>query len=1033
MKQFFRFFAERHTLALVLTMMLMILGFGTLRTIKRDMFPRVDFGELIVTTRYPGASPEDVELNVTNALEEEIKGVSGIDRFTSYSMENISVIDVVVDLDEGDIEKVVREVRDAVDRVNTLPSEVTDAPLITEIDSSIFPIIEIGFSGDVDYRELRAFAKHLEDKLEALSGVSGFDKYGYRDREVLVEVDLDKIDQYQVPLRSIIGAIAARNVRSTGGSFESYTSEKNIVTLAQFETPDEVGDVIVRSSFDGPVIKVKDLARIKDDFEEEKVTSRMNGDFAISYLIYKKENADVIRAVDEIKDLVEREREHIPDGIKIQFSDDLSRYIRNRLDVVRSNLLIGLGFVLILLAMFLTLRSAFWVALGIPVVLLGTVFLIPAFGQVLDIISLAGMIMVIGIVVDDAIIIAENIHRKRELGQQPLDAAVNGISEVYRPVVTTILTTFVAFAPMFFMTGIMGKVVYVIPLTISLALMIALLESTIALPAHLIWGVKKKEGHAPAKGERRWFDHVRRFYRRTCIHGFKLRYLVVLFSLLSLAAGLWYAKNNMEFILFPKSAADKFYMRIELPRGNSLQATADKTREIEALIEALPEGEVDSYVTRVGNQGIYVAGENENWAIINVYLTPFATRDRVADDIVDGLREQTDRLEGFEKILYYIDAGGPPVGQPITLRVIGEDDAIRTQLADSVVSFLSDLEGIKDVDRNDKLGKDQVELDLDYDKMSRLGLTVADVARNVRIGFDGEIVTSVRYGDEDVEFRVILEEKARRDPRLLRDLLIPNDRNRLIPLGEIARMHTTPSVLSYYHFDNQRAIRITADVDKEVTTPLAATMAVEDYFDLDRDWPDMRFVSGGEAEETQKSMDSLITAFISAAIAIYFILIILFNSALQPVLVMSAIPFGVLGVIVAFALHGQPLGFTATMGLIGLSGVVVNDSLVLVNHINRLRKERPDDKTLVVVSDAAADRLRAILLTTFTTVAGLLPLAYGIGGSDPFIAPMALAMGFGLLFATPITLALVPSLYLIGDDVTRTRRWIWRKIARRKP
>jgi multidrug efflux pump subunit AcrB len=1032
MKQFFRFFAERHTFALVVTFLFVFLGLGTFRTIQRDMFPRTDFGEVIIVTRYPGASPEDVELSVTNPIEDEIKEIAGIDRFTSYSMENLSFIDVVVDFDEKDQDEVVREIREAVNSVTELPAEVDEAPVVTEINSSIFPVIEIGFSGENGYRQLREFARQFEKKLENLDGVASVDKYGYRDREVWIEVDADKIRENYVPLRTLIGAIQARNIRSTAGSFESYTSEKNVVTLAQFEDPLEVGDVIVRTSFEGPAIKVKDLARIVDGYEEEKVRSRMNGRPAISFLVNKKETADVIRTVDEIRALVEEERNNLPEGVVVQFSDDLSRYVRNRLDVVRSNGLIGLGFVLCLLAMFLSLRMAFWVALGIPVAIMGTVFLLPLFGQIIDVVSMAGMIMVVGIVVDDAIIIAENIHRKRELGLQPVDAAVEGLSEVYKPVVTTILTTFVAFAPMFFMSGIMGKVVYVIPLTISLALFISLIEGTVALPAHVIWGAAPHRQGTRPDTARGWFDYVRRFYRKSIRVVLMFRYAVVVFAVASLGAGLWYAATHMDFILFPTGAADKFYVRLELPRGSSLDATSDKVAEIEALVEALPEGEVDSYVTRIGEQGLYVAGENENWAIVSVYLTPFATRDRIADEIVADLRAQTDRLAGFERIIYYVDAGGPPVGEPVTIRVVGNDDETRVMLADSVVAALQAMDGVKDVDRNDKLGKDQVELILDYEKLSRLGLTVADVARNVRIAFDGEIVTSVRYGDEDVEFRVILNEKIRRNPVLLGDLLVPNAHNRLIPLKSVMSARVGPASSSIYHFDNERAIRITADVDQGIVTPLQATNAVQERFDLRADYPGMRFEIGGEAQETEKSMNSLMTAFASAAVAIYLILVVLFNSPVQPLLVMSAIPLGVLGVIVAFALHGQPLGFTGVMGLIGLSGVVVNDSLVLVNHINRLKKERPGERLLNIVSDGAADRLRAVILTSLTTVAGLLPLAYGIGGSDPFIAPMALAMGFGLLFATPITLALIPSLYLISDDFKRVFLWIGRLFARKR-
>jgi multidrug efflux pump subunit AcrB len=1007
MKQIFRFFAERHTFALILTSMIIILGLGTLRNIQRDMFPRVDFGEVIITTRFPGASPEDVELNVTNSIEEEIKEIAGIDRFTSYSMENISIIDVVIDLDEEDQEEIVREIQDAVGRVTDLPKEVDESPLITEINSSIFPVIEIGLSGDNGYRELREFARLFEKKLENIDGVASIDKYGYREREIRVEVDLEKIREYQVPIRSIIGAIRVRNIRATAGSFESYTSEKSVVTLAQFKTPEEVGDVIVRSSFDGPSVKIKDLARIKDDFEEEKLMSRMNGKPAISFLVNKKETADVIRTVDEIKKLVESEKENLPEGVVVQYSDDLSRYVRNRLNVVLSNGLIGLAFVLCLLAVFLS-----------------------AFGQFMDVISLAGMIMVVGIVVDDGIIIAENIHTKREQGLQPVDAAVEGLDGVFKPVLTTILTTMVAFAPMFFMSGIMGEVVYVIPLTISLALLIAWIEGSLALPAHLIWGVKPHAKGTMPHVERGWFNPVRRIYRRTIRIALFLRYLVIVLAFGSLGTGVWYAFNHMDFILFPKGAADKFFARIELPRGSSLEATSDKMGEIEALITELPDGEVDSYTTRIGNQGMYVAGENENWAVVSVFLTPFATRERTADDIVEELRSKTDELEGIDKMIYYIDAGGPPVGEPITIRVIGANDDVRVELADSVVAFLGTLPGVQDIDRNDKLGKDQVTIELDYETLSRLGLTVADVARNVRIAFDGELVTSVRYGDEDVEFRVILDEKTRKNPRLLGNLLVPNNQNRLIPLKSVMSASVGTGVSSIYHYDNERAVRITADVEKGTITPLKATAAVEKQFDLKEDWPGMRFAIGGEAQETQKSMDSLLTAFISAAVAIYFLLALLFNSGIQPLLVMAAIPMGILGVIIAFAVHGQPLGFTGVLGLIGLSGVVVNDSLVLVNHVNRLKKERPNDRLLDIVSDGATDRLRAILLTTLTTVAGLLPLAYGIGGSDPFIAPMALAMGFGLLFATPITLALVPSLYLIADDFKRLVRWIGSLIYR---
>jgi multidrug efflux pump subunit AcrB len=482
----------------------------------------------------------------------------------------------------------------------------------------------------------------------------------------------------------------------------------------------------------------------------------------------------------------------------------------------------------------------------------------------------------------------------------------------------------------------------------------------------------------------------------------------------------------MDFVLFPAEAADTFYLLIEVPTGSSLRHTADKVKELEELVAEIPDDELGAYTSRIGSQGNFSLGENENWAIIRVNLTPFAARSRTADEIVEELRTKTDALEGFSHIVYYIDAGGPPVGRPVVIRVVGSDDDVRTVLADSVVAYLESMEGVKDIDRDDKPGKDQMQINIRYDRLARVGLTVADIAQNVRVAFDGDVVSSVRYGDEDVDFRVKLSEKARKNPRYLRDLLIPNPRGRLIPLRDVATFETGPGPSNYYHFDGERAITVTSDYVRGEATPTEIADAVLDHFNLESDWNGMRFVVGGEAQEMQESMQSLFQAFIIAVLGIYFILILLFDSATQPFVVMSAIPFGVMGVIIAFALHGKDIGFLAMMGTIGLSGVVVNDSLVLVNHVNRLRRENPGKAIRDIVAKGSGDRLRAVLLTSLTTVAGVLPLVYGIGGSDPFITPMVMALGYGILFATPLTLGVIPCLYVVQEDIKRIFRWLRR-------
>jgi len=1019
MKSLIRFFADNHTLANVMTFLIVVLGVGALSVIQRDNFPSVDLLEMTITTRYPGASPEDVELNVTNKIEEELEEVDGIERFTSFSMENISIVHVWIDRGANDAQKIKTDVRDAVSRASDLPSEVDGNPLVEDITTATaIPIIEVGLTGDVPYRQLREAAMRLEKDLQILSGVGSITKFGYLDREIKVEVEQDAIERYQIPQHEIVNAIQNRNIRATGGSFESYTSEKNIVTLAEFADPMEAGEVIVRIREGGSTIRVKDLAVLRDDFEPAKVLSRMNGKPAISFLVFKKDRADIIRTVDEINELIEKHRKRLPQGISIVYSNDKSRLVRNRLKVVVSNGLLGLILVMIMLGLFLDWRSAFWVALSIPVVLLGTLFMLPIFGAFLDTIAMGAMILIIGIIVDDGIVVAENIWSYREMGLAPLEAAVEGTHSVFLPVVTTIITTALAFMPMFFMSGNLGEFIFVIPLVVLIALVYSLVDTLFIMPAHLTAGVSSATSRSDAKTSQ-WFNQFRQNFGRLLIYLLHVRYRVIAVFVVLMIGAFGYAAKYMDFILFPTQSADEFYILAELPSGSSLEHTAKQLEQVEKIVAALPGNELDSYITRVGTHGQYNPGENENWAIVGVYLTPFARRERNADEIVEALRLETSRLDGFSNFSYVIESGGPPIGRPITLRVVGSDDGQRAALTGLVVSILNGIDGVKDIERDDKPGKEQITVDLDYIRLAQNELSVADVAKTIRLAYDGEVVTSVRYGDEDVDFRVILEEKARGSAAALGQLIIPNASGRFISLDEVADFNVGPGPSNFYHFNNERAITVTADIEKGKTTPLIAVQRVLESIDLDRDWRNMRLVVGGETEETQESMGSLLVAFAGAAIGIYLVLVLLFNSMVQPLVVMFAVPFGLIGVIFAFALHQQSLGFLAMLGVIGLMGIVVNDSLILVNLNNRLRRENRDVTPFDAIVEATKHRFRPILLTSVTTVAGLLPMAYGVGGSDPFSAPMALAMGYGILLATPLTLVLLPCTLLVGSDLKR--------------
>ena len=663
MKQFLHYFASRHTLAHVFTLMVVLLGLSTLTYIQRDNFPSVDLAEMVITTRYPGASPQDVELNVTNKIEDQLKEVDGIKRVTSFSMENISVINVRLELDAKDLDKVKIDVRDAVSRTTGFPQEIDELPTVREITTDTgIPIIEVGLSGDIPYPLLREYARNAEKELEEIQGIARLRRYGYLDREIHIEMLQDSLEQWQIPGAQLVAAIANRNIRSSGGSFESYTSEKDIVTLAQFEDPLQVEDVIVEVTEDGTQVRVSDMAIVKDAFEPEKQRSRMNGQPAISFVVYKKESADIIRTVDRIKAFIEKNQHRLPEGVSIEYSNDVSQNVKNRLQVVMSNGALGLILVLVMLSFFLDIRSAFWVAMGIPVALLGTIFLLPVFGAYLDSIALGAMILVIGIVVDDGIVVAENIWRYREQGLSALEAAVEGTAEVFMPVITTLLTTALAFAPMFFMTGTLGDFIFVIPLVVVLALLISFAELSIALPAHLIWGSKDKQIEISSEPKRLNIEGIKQQFGKILGICLRWRYPVIGLSIILLVSAFWYAGRYIDFVLFPTQSANRFDMLVELPAGSSLDLTSNTMRKLEQLVEDLPKGEIESYVTRIGGLGDFFAGENEHWAYLGVFLTPFATRDRNADEIVEDLRQRSQAIEEIEVLNFVVDSGGPPGG-----------------------------------------------------------------------------------------------------------------------------------------------------------------------------------------------------------------------------------------------------------------------------------------------------------------------------------------------------------------------------------
>ncbi len=1001
MDKLFYFFIKQKKLALVFTVSIIAIGLFSLSNIQRDQFPAVDFEVVTILTAYSGASPEDVEQNVTNPIEDELKSITGIKEYSSVSREGNSLILVTLSQDVDDISATKQEIQNAVDRVRNLPTEVVDLPRVIDQKNSLRSIIKVNVSSDeLSFAQLRDATDAIANELELINGVSEVVKEGYLEREIQIKIDADKLYQYELSLTEVIDAIQKRNQRFTVGSNHNTQDEKTIVVLAKFDEAAAVGDVIVKSSFDGLVVRLKDIASITDGSVEEKTIIRINATKGFILKIHKQEHADIITTVDVIKQKLQDLQDKKYQKITIFYSSDASKYVRNRLNIVTNNGMIGLLLVLIVLGAFLSLKTAFWVAISLPVSLLGAVALLGAIGETINLVSLAAMILVLGIVVDDSIIVAESIHHYKQTGEDKYHSAVRGFKRVIMPVITTILTTVLAFSSMFLMDGVLGKFIYVIPLVVIFALSLSFLEVTIALPAHLASFDEK-----PKKTN--WFNVVERWFERALSKILTMRYLVVLGFFALLVASIIFASTQMRLTLFPSVGADVITAKLEMPAGSSLQRTAKFSEKVEQLITEVVGSDLDSLTNTVGRDFNYVAD-------FSIDLAPSGERKIQAKGLLQRLKARATNMDESAKLTFSVRRPGPPQGEDIEVHLIGNDNIQRQNAANALTSILSNMNGLDNIERDDKPGKSRIQVVLDFEKMARLNVDFSAVSRYLTAAFTGIDVTDIRYGDKDVDFRIYLGD-AQQSEAFINTLKINNRQDRPVPLKQFSSIQHIDGEPDFNHFDGQRSVVVSASIDDEITSTSVVIKQALAQLNADIDYPNIRVLSEGGAKETQDSIQSFLRAFVAAVFVIFLLLVLLFDSYTQPLLVLSAIPFAAIGVIWAFFLHGEPLSFFAMLGTLALIGVIVNDSLVMVSHLNYLQQKLSATTPAVEwIVQGAKDRLRAVVLTSLTTLAGIIPLAYGIGGSDFILKPMALALGYGLLFGTLMTLILLPCLYLMN-------------------
>ena len=1001
-------------------------GLLSLVSMGREAFPNISYDRVVVQTNYFGAPPQEIEKLITIKVEDELKEVDGIDEILSVSTENVSAIIIRMDPDEKDKRKVVNDIQRAVDQVDDLPDDLEDDPVVTEVESKNFPVINVSLSGDFTELELQNQAKLLETRLLDIPEVAKVARVGWRDKEIWVEVNPKYVEDYRLSLEDVVASLNSQNLNLPGGNLDTPDQGEYLVrTMGEFESGEEIKQVIIRANDVGNWIRVQDVAQVAETFEDDDRLEKTLGTRAITLTVIKKESGDIIDVVDKVKKEVENYQKQAPPELQVSFFDDYSYYVRRRLRVLVNNGMIGIILVLLSLFLFLTRSVAFMTALGIPTALAITFFFMNCFGLSINLITMFALIMVLGIIVDDSIVIAENIFRHMERGVPPKQAALKGAQEVVIPVTSTVLTTIAAFTPIFFMGGIMGKFIRVMPLVAIAALTASLIECLIILPNHMAeFGSalrSKKRSRAKAKFEKGFQAFRVRYLKilRWVVH-YRYKALGAVMAIFVFAFLLF--KVGMSFVLFPQGLIEEFFVRVRAPIGTSLQENEKRMQNLEKIVKSLPEKELDNFITQVGftNEGVDdpYSDRGSHLGQVHVFLTPEGKRKRKADEIIEEIRGKTEPFkELFEEITYEKVRAGPPVGKPINVELRGDSLVRLEAMAEEIKKRLRKMEGVEDIKDDYDKGKTELRVLVDTEEAKKAYLSVQDIARTIRNAIDGTVATTIQKTDEEIDVIVRYPKAYRSTKEVFDHLYVPNRFDKLIAVNKVAKLEEVPGIQSIKRLDRKRLIQVTAEVDEKVVTPIEVQSKIEKYMneELIKRYPDVRVTFGGEQEETQESLGGFFKAFILAIILIFMILACNFNSLSQPIAVMIAIPFGIVGVIFAFFLHGKPFSFMALLGLIGLSGVVVNDSIVLVDFINKNRMKGWSRDFSVF--QAGRSRLRPVLLTSITTVAGLMPTAYGLGGSDPFVKPMALAIGWGLFFATALTLLIIPCVYTVFDDL----------------
>lgn len=1015
-----KFFIENYKLTIVLSLMLFVYGLQGISKMNAEKFPAVSLATATVITQYDGASSEDIEVKITKPIEDEIKEVIGIKDISSITKSGLSTITIRVDMDNFDVAEVMDEIQKKVEKTPGLPTDLRDNPEFTELNSEEMPVFELAVIGDNDKRQRDLVAEDLEEIFEDIEAVKNVNLSGYGEREFKILLNAEKLKENYISVSEVLQKISTRNVNIPGGKLKFDNEEALIRLEGKIKSSKELENFMIRSNFSGQEILLKDIAQIFDSEEEKRIYTRYNGKPATIVTVIKKAGEDAIKLVKDIKfKLQEYKKEQKEEGITYEVILDESKDVQNKLNVLSSNAVTGLALVIFFLLIFLPGKIGLLTALSLPIAVLATFGVMPSFGFNLDTITILALIISIGMLVDNGVVISESYSRFREDGMGPKEAASKAVNDLSGSITISAFTTIAAFLPMLVTKGVMGAFIASIPIVVTASLLFSLGESFFLLPMRLANFAKdiKPKRIKNKKGYYEIFESYFEKLIRICV---KFRYIVLILFTAILSLSLFILLVLNKFILFPAEETEIYFARYQAPSGTSVERTDELAAKLKLQIMDVIGDRVDHIVSTSGEQRNAAddskGGDGANLGMLDINVNDDTKFNTPYTEILSELRKI--KAPYLDKLSFEEKLNGPPVGNAIEAKFRSNSEVNLQKMVDAVLEDMKKIEGVTDIQIDDVIGEDEIFINIDYRVADNVGLTAKDIGDTVRAAMSGNFISEVTLANKDINLKVRLDENYRRELKDIEELKILSSSGKLIRLKNVAKFVRKSGAPQIKRFENKRSKTITGNVNIDVITSQQANAILKKSFEKHRE--NIKTVSlyqGGAQESTAESMQSLAEASILALFVISGLLVFAFNSFLKPIIILTTIPLGLLGMSIAFYIHDKPVSFMALIGVIGLAGMIVNSGIVLISYIDYLDKETEVTGVEVLVQ-AAVTRLKPVIVTSLTTISGLLPTAYGIGGSDAMLIPMTLAMAWGLTTGTILTLVWVPCAVGILDDFT---------------